>query len=499
MNEENILVNEIKSLRYINLSFLVVIIVSIYLNFNGLNEYYFIHKILYDLFKYLLILLIIFIIIQILLLILVPIFKNNLKVIKFLRNLTFTLIPISLITGLLINISIWKTATQAKTFTRNCPYHFTPSQLNDIMNEYSKKDNNKKYKFCEIRTCIYYNEVDSNNLPYKYICNYDSSQDFNDKNDDNIQYKRKNSKGNEIKSDVYITCMERMIISVSDEIIKNYLNMCDSYLFYICELFEKPLKIDYTSVNNKNTCPNKSYEKTAYLLGIPFFLVDIICFFFLFLIEFIILRKIELLTQSLSNNNNNHNIENNSTINSTIKNNNRNNNNNNNNDEREEEIKKQPTEIIIIGDNNIVNENNNSIIGIERTDNNNIIINTTSKDKENNKNKKNNLKLLDINVFNNDKKNIINNDIINDEININKIQINNKDKNTKEKNNTNQPTINSSSDGNNMSPIRLPTNDNKNKKQGRINLNIITALESEQELKENMDEEEDEKDNNKKK
>ena len=58
--------------------------------------------------------------------------------------------------------------------------------------------------------------------------------------------------------------------------------MCNRNAYYKCELFENPKNEDFTSVNNKESCPGLSYEKTAFLLSISFLLIDIICFTFLF-------------------------------------------------------------------------------------------------------------------------------------------------------------------------------------------------------------------------
>ena len=75
-------------------------------------------------------------------------YKNNKKVINSLKKLTLIFLLISFVIGLLINISIWRTSTGAKLFIKYCPYHFTESLLNSILEKSLKeKSKNKLFKY----------------------------------------------------------------------------------------------------------------------------------------------------------------------------------------------------------------------------------------------------------------------------------------------------------------------------------------------------------------
>lgn len=352
--------NEVKILRYINISHIIVILVSIFLYTIGIKNCYFTSKLLYIIMKYSLIFIIIFITIPISLIIIIPLYKKEIKVIKFLKILTLIFIIISFITGLLINISIWKTAAKAKTFIKYCPYHFTYSLINKIIDKSLKDSNNIKdnhIKFCNIRRCILFSENDSDPLAYSYICNYDSSQDFSFKNK-NIIYKRTNLDNIELSSNKYIKCFKLNNILFNNALV-NYLTLCNNNTFYKCNLFEKPKEQDMSSFNNIESCPQKNYSQNSFLLGISFLLIDIICFCFQFFFEYLILINIENIIkfpQTI-----NQIKDNQPTINSTI------NNNQQNSKNDEEEFKKENTKIIIVSeertnknDNLFISKNNNN-------------------------------------------------------------------------------------------------------------------------------------------
>ena len=338
----NYVEKQIKKLRYINISHIIIIIVSIFLFIIGIKNMYFTSKLLYIILKYSIIFRIIFITIPIALIIIIPLYRKEIKVIKFLKILTMTFIIISFIIGLLINILIWKTSVKAETFIKYCPYHFTNSLINKIIDKSLNESNNIKdnlIKFCNIRKCILFSEIDSDPLAYSYICNYDSSQDFRFEND-NITYKRNNLDNIELLSNKYIKCFKLKNILFNKTLV-NYLTLCNNNSFYKCNLFEKPKEQDMYSFNNIESCPQNNYSQNAFLLSILLFFTDIIFFCFLFFFEHLILINIEYLikfSQTV-----NQIKDNQSTINSTINNNQQNSNNN------EEEFKKEKTKTIIIG------------------------------------------------------------------------------------------------------------------------------------------------------
>jgi hypothetical protein len=159
-----------------------------------------------------------------------------------------------------------------------------------LLDKYSDKNDKNKYnEFCDTRKCLLYSENEEKPLAYSYICNFDSSKDFSEKS--NTIYKRVTSNNNEITSNTYIQCNKIKTFSTSNTLIVNYIYLCDQNVLYKCELFEKPNEKDCDSYNMKETCPGVNYTKTSFLLGISFLLIDIICYIFLFLIEYLILKK----------------------------------------------------------------------------------------------------------------------------------------------------------------------------------------------------------------
>ena len=399
---------EIKFLRYISIVHFLVIISSIYLTFLGKNELYYYSELYYGFVKYSLIFIIIYILVPLLLLIFPKIYRKNIKILKILKIICLAFVFISFLIGLLINISIWKTSTKAKSFISYCPYHFTLSLLNSIIQIKSDKN-----KFCKVRACFLYSEEEDNSLGYNYICNYNSYKDFKYKNNGKI-YKRINSEGKEISSNFFIKCNKIANLSVSGEDIFQYFNICSQNNYYECMLFEKPKKKDYTSVNNKDSCPGKNYSNTAYLIGISSILIDIICFFFVFFAEYLIIRKITNIIQLSQTNQK----QDQATINSTINKNEQQNDNNNN-----QEFKREPTEIIIVASPD--NHKDELIITLdrrnnERYDKNSVVENANtnlSNEKQqkiiNLKSKSSNTKLLNFNFFESDPIDIDNNNEIN--------------------------------------------------------------------------------------
>ena len=193
-------------------------------------------------------------------------------------------------------------------------------------------------------------------------------------------------------------------ISINDETIINFLNICNDNIYYKCELFQKPNERDYFSFNNKESCPAKNYESTSFLLSVSYLLIDLICFVFLFFIEYLILKKIKFLIENPQEvNNQNREVQ--ATINSTINNNqqnsNINNENNNNNNNNNSVFKKEATQTLIIES---VPQNEEIYLCPKNKENENITRVNQNEDKKiiNLKRNSHNLKLLNINYINNE-------------------------------------------------------------------------------------------------
>lgn len=352
MNSINI-EQESKILRYINIFHIIIIIFSIYIYCLGFNEYYFISDILYIFYKYFFLLDFIFILYPILVLVLVPLYKNNIKMFKSLKIISFCFLIIIFIIGIFINLSIWMTSAQGESFFIYCPYHYNSFLLQKIIDKYYKKNENINYndnKLCDRRLCYFYSENEKNALAYNYICNFDSSKDFNDKN--GKVHKRINSIGKEIISNTYITCTKKKKLPSSDINLITYYNLCTDNVKYLCELFEKQKEKDFTSINKIESCPGNNYTKNAFLLSLSYLLINLVMFAFLFLNEFVIIRKIEYLLQN--------NINKNSTINSS-----KNKNSHQSNSENKEDFIKEVTDFIIVEN----KEQKSPIIEIQQKEN----------------------------------------------------------------------------------------------------------------------------------
>ena len=409
MNRNYYLNDEIKLLRFICIAHYLIIIVSLYLYYMGLTQFYYSSKIYYGFMNYSLIFKIIYIFIPSLLLLLsIPSLKKNLKFFKFLKYLTFSILIISFIVGILICISVWKTSTEAVQFKFNCPYHFSQSLLKTIINkEKNKNGKDGHYDICDVRICTLYSEDDTNDLSYNYLCNYNSLNDFEYKNDGTI-YKRINSEGNEISSQSFIQCSKIKSNTFSDdEFIKNYLNLCNKNAYYNCALFEKPKENDINSVNNKELCPGINYEKTAYLLSVSFMLIDIICFDFLFFVEYIIMINLIKISQIPEENSQiRENVE---TINSTVKNKSNQQNSNINENNNTPEYQKEPTQTIIVAETR-QNENEDILTTPIKSENDEMTTGITQKEgnRIQNLKTKSNIKLLNLALVDSEKRDIYN-------------------------------------------------------------------------------------------
>ena len=352
---------EIKFLRLNNVFHIIILGTSIFLYYIGLTEFYYKSTILYGMMKYSLIFLIIILILPIITLILIHFIKNNILFIKIMMKLFFIFIFFSIFVGVIINIPIWKSASESKNFTKYCPYKYTKEYMMEMILE-------QKQSLCEKKMCLYLYENDIDSLQYNYFCNFDSSKYFDDENKGET-YKTITTNGEEIQSNLYIKCSKISNTSdISNEVIVSYSTFCNKNKLYICKLFEKPLKKYSATVNLKHSCPGMSYSQTSYVLAVSYILIDIICVALILLLEFMNLKKIFDLLKIVQNNNDM--MEKQSrTINSTVR-----------EDEQDEEhnnkigknstFKKEQTQTIIVDK---ITRKRNSLANIQRSEQEKII------------------------------------------------------------------------------------------------------------------------------
>ena len=102
------------------------------------------------------------------------------KLVYTFKILSFVLIIVSLIFGIVISIFFWLNLKLTTSFARECPYN-----LNDLKLFKEEADSSER---CGKRRCVL-ESIDNSGkgYPYNYICNYNSESEF--ELDPNQQYK----------------------------------------------------------------------------------------------------------------------------------------------------------------------------------------------------------------------------------------------------------------------------------------------------------------------
>ena len=270
------------------------------------------------------------------------------KIFLILKKLTLIFFIIAIIIGLLISAVILINTLYSKTFCRECPFSITLSHLNYLFEEYYKNgqsDDDIK-DLCKSRRCIL-DEVNINDkFSYKYLCNYDPSDELNEKD----KVYKKSLNGKEITSLNQIDCSssEQLDISIKKTELYHYFYTCNDFTeFYYCQRFNKPEK-EY-EIDLGESCPEDNYLLLLYILCVLIILIDIVITMLPWGVEYISLKRILQLmnvTRRKANSNN-------STQKSSIITNN------------EENFKKSKTEIIIVpsgNEENIISVNRRKLI-----------------------------------------------------------------------------------------------------------------------------------------
>ena len=349
------------------------------------------------------------------------ILKKNLTTIFKYISLFITIL--SIIIGLILNIFFWFNLTATTNFFRECPYN-----LNDI-GLFSKEENPPEN--CSKRRCIL--ETINNDLEgyqYKYICNYNSQNEFEIEPDKQYPYKSSdNSFYNlniniqcEVKTSIDELFIDKNNINEQNEIYI-YLQKCwnnNFHEFYSCQRYESH---EIFNINENYDCPKINYNIILYLFGIFLIILDIIFAFIPWSLDYKSYSRILSLVNN-ENDNQNSNLElenndsnnqqrrrrnnetntssNNPNLNSVQNSNNQNGNGNNyqNNNlgnenniiNNENDYINQPTETIIIAKDKKASFNNSSNIKSYRLNSGENSKNNNSKSINNNKLKNKNRK-----------------------------------------------------------------------------------------------------------
>ena len=305
MEEVNdILSEENGSLKCSLYSHFILFLVTIGLNIICFLKMYFLNKIYFALFIICAIIFIILFTVPIhpLILICKKKFRNN--DIKMWKKLSLAIIFIVAFFGILINLVICLNIYGLFSFYKECPYNFSYNDIVDIFNiNYNNYINNITYSDsskCSDNRCILIQEKSENPLPFSYLCNFDSSYDYeslekkiaktflfakiNKDNDTKINCEKVN------ENDFY---NNEIFIPQSNEnfyILKSYYDICSSEnSFYICDRNEKPKEFD---ISKDFSCPKVSDNIIDVIIAILLFVFNFFLPFFLSIVEFCKYKKI---------------------------------------------------------------------------------------------------------------------------------------------------------------------------------------------------------------
>ena len=209
---------------------------------------------------------------------------SRIELTKTFKNISLIFIISTAIIGLILSILLWINVKDSSLFFKECPYNY-PNTENDykkLTDEIINSNDKKKNKLCETRRCFLQSENIEDIYSYKYICNFDSSDDFSIEL--NKIYTKITPSGLELSSTNLITCsklnstieeIEKMDI---DNYQKLFYNSCNGKYesLYKCDRFEKPENL---KLKKNYKCPKKNYITVSYLFGVFTIITDIILTF----------------------------------------------------------------------------------------------------------------------------------------------------------------------------------------------------------------------------
>ena len=245
---------------------------------------------------------------------LILLFKRKLytrKVLLF-KKIFLILFFLALLFGILINLMIFLNINSLFTFFKECPYNYS---YNDIQNLYNIDPNtnisvpNTNNK-CSNKICLLIGKINNGTELYSYLCNFDSSYDFDSFIDQltrkifSVSHKENNDK---IKCRIFDNDIENEEIlsqnkPINKQIIKSYYDICSvNKIFYRCNRKEKPknYKIKYDSYDF--SCPIIFDNIVVILIGFISIIFNFFASLIIFLYEFLMFRKILVLYHNINN------------------------------------------------------------------------------------------------------------------------------------------------------------------------------------------------------
>ena len=302
MQNQNVIIEEIKPLKYCYIFHLILYALLYVLHYILSIRLYWLNDIYIKLFKFITYFGIIFYLIPIIPIIFIFIKYFILKIFSIFKILTLIFFILSILSGILASIILWINTIYSKTFCKECPLSYTLSNLNKEFKEYYGITfiNNKIRKKCQMKRCLLYNENINEKYPYTYLCNYNLNSENKNK-----EYKRKLQNGTVIFSDKEFMCNELsssyQYITFNSNEYYDYLDLCFSLTkFYICKRFTVP-KI-YYHLKDDEICPEDIYLLLLYLISSLVILTDIIISFIPWFIEYISYKRLIFLLNSNNQN-----------------------------------------------------------------------------------------------------------------------------------------------------------------------------------------------------
>ena len=220
---------------------------------------------------------------------------------KFLKKILFINIFIILFLGILMNLMALLNIWGLFSFYKECPYNFTYNDISKIFNIKYNEDNkeNMNYNYlgkCSENRCVLLKENNSPVNDYYFLCNFDSSFDFqslNNKIAKTFFGSKINHKGSVIICDLFMEEEFDNFTIANDEelyVIKSYFNICSSKNdFYKCVRYEKPKKYE---IKFDFSCPLISDNIVCIIIEIFAFVLNIIVSLAVTSLEYIIQKKI---------------------------------------------------------------------------------------------------------------------------------------------------------------------------------------------------------------
>ena len=229
--------------------------------------------------------------------------KRNLfiKKAKYLKIISFINIFIILFFGILMNLMAGLNIWGSFLFYKECPYNFSYNDISKLFNIKYSEDNKENMNYndygkCSENRCLLLKENNNPVNDYYFLCNFDSSFDFQSLNNKIVKTffgTKINNNSSEIICDLFMEEeFDNFTIGNDEElyVIKSYFNICSSKNdFYKCVRYEKPKKYE---IKFDFTCPVISDNIVCIIIEIIAFTFNIVVSLVITSLEYIIQKKI---------------------------------------------------------------------------------------------------------------------------------------------------------------------------------------------------------------